>query len=39
MLSKEIEEKRIAHLRESLRKRKRKQKVNKNGVSGEQSEE
>lgn len=39
VLSKEIEEKRVAHLRESLRKRKHKQKVNKYGVSGEQSEE
>lgn len=39
VLSKEIEEKRVAHLRESLRKRKHNQKVNKYGVSGEQSEE
>lgn len=32
VLNKEIEEKRVAHLRESLRKRKHKQKVNKYGV-------
>lgn len=39
VFSKEIEEKRVAHLRESMKLRKHKQNANKNGVSGEQSEE